>query len=131
MWTMTFSGTNGDAWPDVQKVNQYNEPPKSGDSDVLGTLTVSAGAGADDEGADPGDSLTVTYVGADGNSYDTINHPCGVLADTELQDAGLMYTGASRTVSVCAQVPTAAVAGGTWSVTYVDGSTATAFFAGA
>jgi hypothetical protein len=130
VWTMTFTATDADAWPEVQKVNMYNEAPKEGYSDVLGTMTVAAGA-VDDAGADPGQSLSVTYVGSDANSYDSINHPCGVLADTELQDAGTMYAGASRSVLVCAQVPTTAIAGGSWAVGFVDGSTAPAFFASA
>lgn len=130
VWTITVTGTDGDAWPEVQKVNQFNEAPRAGYTDVIGELTVSAGAAAD-AGADPGQSLSVAYVGSDANSYDTINHPCGVLPDTSLQDAGTMYGGATRNVLVCAQVPTTAITGGTWSVAYIDGGTAPAFFTGA
>lgn len=131
MWTVTVTGTNGNAWADVQKVNPYNETPQDGYSDVIGSLTVGAGQSAPDEGADPGISLTVNYVGTDGNSYEGINHPCGVLADTELQDAGTMFAGASRAVLVCAQVPSSAVEGGTWSVAYSGDASQIAFFAGA
>ncbi|MBT2502965.1 hypothetical protein [Curtobacterium sp. ISL-83] len=128
---MTFTGTNGDAWAEVHQVNQFNTEPKAGYSDVVGTANVSLAKSADAGGADPGQSLTVAYVGSDGNSYPTINQPCGVLADTSLQEAGTMYGGATHPVLVCAQVPAAAVAHGTWSVTYVDGTGPTAFFAGA
>jgi hypothetical protein len=131
IWTVTVASTDGDAWDDVQKVNPYNEAPKPGYSDVIGTISVAAGNGADENGVDPGQSLKVGYVGTDANSYDSINHPCGVLADTSLQDAGVMYAGAVRQVLVCAQVPTAAVAGGSWGVTFIDGTAPTAFFAGA
>lgn len=132
MWTVTVTGTNGDAWADVQRQNPYNTAPADGYSDVLGNLTIGAGDGAPAEGADPGESLQVTYVGSDGNSYDTINYPCGGdMGGATLQDAGSMFGGASRPVTVCAQVPSAAIAGGTWSVTsYLDASQI-AFFAGA
>lgn len=132
MWTVTVTGTNGDAWGDLQRENPYNTAPESGYSDVLGNLTVGAGDDAPAEGADPGASLNVSYVGTDGNSYDTINYPCGGdMPGTALQEAGVMYAKASRPVTVCAQVPTAAVTGGTWNVTSVLDSTMAAFFAGA
>lgn len=131
MWTVTFTSTDSDAWPEVQASNQYNEAPPTGYSDVIGNLTVEAGEIPDDGGADPGVSLDVEFVGSDGNAYDTINHPCGVTPSPELQDAGTMYSGASRTTIVCAQVPTSAITGGTWSVTYMDGGSPTAFFASA
>jgi hypothetical protein len=131
VWTSTFTATNGDAWPDVQKTNQFNTAPPAGSSDVIGTMTVAVGASAASTGVDPGQSLVVDYVGSDGNSYAAINHPCGVLPSTELQDAGVMFPNASRSVLVCAQVPTTAVHGGTWSVGYFDGSTPAAFFKGA
>lgn len=44
-----------------------------------------------------------------------------------------MYAGATKTVLVCAQVPTTAVAGGVWALAdnYVNGTTPTVFFQGA
>lgn len=132
MWTVTVTGTNSDAWSAIHGKNEFNDPPPDGYADVLGNVTVAAGSSTAAEGADPGLSLAVNYVGSDGNSYDSINHPCGAdLPGTSLQDAGTMFANANRAVVVCAQVPVTAVAGGTWSVAYSGDPSSIAFFAGA
>lgn len=129
VWTFTWDATNGDGWAEIQKANEYNEAPAAGQSFVLSSTTVGAGAGVGAEGGDPVASFTISYVGSDGNTYPAVGD-CGVLPGKAVYEIGRMYANASQKGYVCSVVPTEAVVGGTWNVQALVGS-GTAFFAGA
>jgi len=130
MWTFTFTAVNGDAWPTVKQDDpELNEAPDPGTTYVLGTVKIDAGTSETAE--NPETDLNFNYVGSDGNTYPADPDQCGDLGSTDLTDATDMYSGASRTFSICAQVPIAAAHGGTWAINYVDGTSPTAFFKGA
>jgi hypothetical protein len=125
-WMFTFLSTNGNAWATVQPLS--NIPPDPGTSFVLATVKIDAKS---QTAADPSSSVTYNYVGSDGNTYPT--GTCGDLGGQDIRNANTMYAGATKTVLVCAQAPTGAVAGGTWAVAdnYVNSKTQTVFFQGA
>lgn len=130
VWTFTWQSTKADGWPDIQGANQFNTAPAAGTSYVLGTLAFGAGAAVPTDGASPTSSWGVAYVGNDGNTYQNQGE-CGVLPGSDLLAASTMYANASQVGSVCAKVPTAAVAGGTWVIRSYAGADASVYFKGA
>lgn len=82
----------------------------------------SRAAGTDpDQGVDPWMSLYVKFVTAGGRSYDSMDD-YSVTVPNEWFGVGTVYPPAeSVTANVAISVPAAEVAGGTWSVTNMDG----------
>lgn len=128
-WSFTILATNGNAWAVIQPLDPSNTPPTTGTTYVLGTVKIDAAPAATP--ADPSSSVTYNYVGSDGNTYPT--GTCGNLGDQDIHNANTMYPGATKTVLICAQVPTGAAPGGSWAVAdnYVNSTTPTVFFHGA
>lgn len=132
VWTFTWQRTDPNAYEQIKARNEFATPAptsSSSSSFILGTLVVGAEPGMPADGADPNGSWSAAYVGNDGNTY-SYDASCGVIPD-ELFASGAMYAGASKTVKVCATVPTSAVSGGTWLIRASVSATASAYFKGA
>jgi len=129
VWTFTWQGTEPDAYEQVKAQNEFATPPPTSSSFILGSFAVGAGPDMPADGADPNASWGVSYVGNDGNTYD-YDASCGVIQD-ELFSAGTMYANASKTLKVCATVPTTAVSGGTWLIRSYVGADSSVYFKGA
>lgn len=123
-WTVSLTASNPDAAAAIQAADPYATGPAEGETFVVGTFSVAVDAakiaeqGADlaNEGASPGQSLTVTYVAADGTSYDaTIGTTC--YTQTMLYSQGAVFQdGATVTGDECVAVPSDKVPGGLWRV---------------
>lgn len=118
IWTVGFQPATLDATAIVTGENPYNEIVE-GSTPVLApvTLDVKENGGQDiSEGVDLMSSLTFEFVTASGRAYGSSgNSYCGVIPD-DLTQIGTLYSGATATGNVCAQVPTGDIAGGEWSV---------------
>lgn len=127
VWTITFQTTVPDAWPQISADGISSAPP-AGVNDVAATLGIAVSPTAPSAGVDPSVSLAIAYVTAAGNSFDATRcMPPGTL----LWQVGVMYPSATSTAVVCAQVPSADVAGGAWRVSSTGSPTSAMFFAGA
>lgn len=74
-----------------------------------------------DQGVDPWLSLSVKFVTSGGRSYDTMDD-YNVTVPNEWFSVGTVYSPAeSITANVAISVPAAEVAGGSWSVSNMDG----------
>lgn len=123
-WTVALLATNLDAaLPDSTEV-PADRRPAADETFVVATfsLTVSAAAvaaqGGDlaSEGTSAWQSLSYTYVAADGTRYDgTTGTPCATDAALVLAEP-LWADGDTATGDVCVSVPTDQVAGGLWRV---------------
>jgi len=116
VWSFTGQSTDPNATAAIMAANEFNEQPAAGQVYVSTKSTISlADSAAASAGADPYASFTIAYVGNDGNTYE--DKQCAVPApDTRYQSLGTMYGGATAVGSVCAIVPSGAVAGGAWSI---------------
>lgn len=130
VWTFTWQSTKADGFADLKAADEYATPPASGQTIVLGTMSVQADAGMPADGADPVGSWTVSYVGNDGNTY-TDDGKCGILPGKAVYAIGRMYPNATQTGTTCAVVPTSAIAGGSWRIDAIVGQTASVYFKGA
>lgn len=128
-WSFVGQDTDPDATATLMAANQFNEQPVAGQAYVFTKFTISLAADVAASGGDPYASFAIAYVGNDGNSYE--DKQCDVPApDMRYQSLGTMYGGASTVGTVCAIVPSGAIAGGAWSVSSHLKS-AVAFFVGA
>jgi hypothetical protein len=128
MWTFKFAATNTDGWDAIQNETGLAPAPPAGTKDIIVSVTISAGA--TQEAENPYDDVDFNYVGSDGNTYPA-DDACGYVLADGFENATAMYSGASRTYTVCSQVPDAAISGGAWTANYSTGESPTAFFKGA
>lgn len=112
-WTVAMAPATTDATEVVLAENQFNSPPAEGRQFLMTEMSVTYD-GTDSQ--TPWASLSVKFVGTDGNTYGTGSDDyCGVIP-ANLSDLGEMYAGASGAGNVCVSVPSTAVDGGAWSV---------------
>lgn len=131
MWRLSVSDADADAWPEIQSVNQFNEAPVDGMSFVSTILTMTTEPDTAPEGADPGASLRIAYVTANGRSYDALMCGAGELPTPgSIYQVGTMYPDSTADAYLCAVVPTPDVSGGAWRVGYIQNSDEV-FFVGA
>lgn len=130
VWTFTGQATNPDATAEVIAGNQFNQSPPAGQTYVKTKFTISlANTPEVANGADPGSSFRIAYVGNDGNTYQ--DQGCTPASpEVNYGSLGTMYGGATATGVVCVIVPVTAIPGGTWSINS-QVKQAVAFFAGA
>ncbi|MCL2455057.1 MAG: hypothetical protein FWD18_07155 [Micrococcales bacterium] len=113
-WTITLAPTTLDAADVVLAENSYNDPPEEGRQFIMTEVSFAYDG---EDSATPWVSLSIKFVGSDGNTYSSgTDDGCGVIPSPRLMDVGEMYAGASSAANVCLSVPTAAIDGGSWSV---------------
>jgi hypothetical protein len=130
VWAFSGQATNPDATAEVIAGNQFNQQPSAGTTYVKTKFAIAlANTPEVANGADPGASFRIAYVGNDGNTYQDMG--CTPAApEMNYGSLGTMYGGATATGVVCVIAPVAAIPGGTWSISS-QVKTAVAFFAGA
>lgn len=126
-WTVGITASNLDAAAAIRAADEFAEEPGEGERFVLATLSVTVDAAALEaqgidisEGADPRASLFVSYVAADGTSYDSTAAFCSS-ANAFITNAGTLYSdGASTSGDVCVVVPADKADGGLWRVSNLN-----------
>ncbi|MHA6695614.1 hypothetical protein [Homoserinimonas sp. A520] len=122
IWTVGFQPSNLDSAAIVMAENQFNEL-LPGHSAVMAPITIDVlESGGQDisDGVDPFYSLTFEFVSDAGRSYGEGATSCGVIP-SDFYDIGNLFSGATASANVCAQVPADEVEGGLWSVTNMQG----------
>jgi len=107
-WRFSVGVTDGNA-----AVDEYITVPE-GKVFVAAPFYVQVKDTGSEEGAEPNMSLSITYVTAQGNSYQTDGFEC--YGEGHLYGVGAMFPGAEATATICAALPAAEVPGGTWRV---------------
>ncbi|RMI12517.1 hypothetical protein [Cellulomonas triticagri] len=123
-WTVALNATNLDAAAAIQAADEHAQAPAAGELFVTGSFTVTvdgakiAEQGADlaNDGASPGQSLTVTYVAADGTSYDGSSGTMCYTPSMLYSQGAVFQDGATVIGDQCVAVPADKVAGGLWRV---------------
>lgn len=105
-WHITMLEIIPDAWSIIKKENQFNDPPEEGYQFVMANIRFSY---AGEESDTPWVSLSLKYLGSDGNTYD--EGECGVLPKC-YSDIGEQFPGASAEGHAAWSVPSDAVVGG-------------------
>lgn len=126
-WTVSLVSSNLDAAAAIQAADPYGPQPADGEAFVVGTFSVTvsgdqiAAQGSDlaNEGADPGQSLTVTYVAADGTSYDGASGSMCYTQNMLYSQGAVFQDGAVVTGDQCVAVPVDKVPGGLWRVSNI------------
>ena len=117
-WSFAVGETDADAWTStIQQFNEFNPAPAEGESFIMAPFHLELSGDAGAEGADPVQSLEISYVTAGGVTYesDFFGDACGLFPNP-FTDLELMYPGASTDSNICAAVPTDEVSGGAWRV---------------
>jgi hypothetical protein len=111
VWTFTGQATNPDATAEVIAGNQFNQSPPAGQTYVKTKFTIAlANMPEVANGADPGGSFRIAYVGNDGNTYQ--DQGCTPAApEMNYGSLGTMYGDATATGVVCVIAPAAAIPG--------------------
>lgn len=104
-WHIKILEINPDAWSIIKQTNQFNDPPEEGHQFVMANIQTSY---AGEESDTPWVSLSIKYLGSDGNVYDS---GCGVLPK-QFSDIGEQFPGASAQGNIAWSVPSDAVDGG-------------------
>ncbi|MBU4216018.1 MAG: hypothetical protein KJ792_15365 [Actinobacteria bacterium] len=129
-WTVALLSTNLDAAVPTTTAVPDDRRPRQDETFVVGTfsLTVSAAAvaaqGGDlaTEGTSAWQSLTYSYVGADGTAYNgSTGTPCAT-ATALIMAEPLWADGDTATGDVCVAVPSDKVEGGLWRVVNGQGT---------
>lgn len=123
-WTVGLTASNLDAAAAIRAADEYAEQPKEGERFVLATLQVTVDQAAIEaqgfamsDGADPRGSINVSYVAADGTSYETFGGSYCFSQNDFASSAGTLYAdGASTAGDFCVVVPADKVDGGLWRV---------------
>ena len=109
-WEVSLAATNPDATAAVLAENQFNEIAEGRVAVMVSVTLTYVGA----ESGTPWLDLTMSYLGASGNTFGTgSDDSCGVIP-AELMDVNEMFPGATSTANECFAVPASDVAGGTW-----------------
>lgn len=120
-WTVGVLASDLDAFEAVRSADPYQEAPEDGEVFVLANVSIETDAAAladqghdISDGAEPGYSVLVEFVGNEGRSYDgTSGTWC--YTDNLLTEAGVVYDdGVVVTGDVCIAVPEGEVEGGLW-----------------
>ena len=96
-WTATVVSVDLDAWDEVRRENQFNDPPASGHTYVMFRLRVTNNG---EEPENPWWDLSWEVVGSQGNTFD---ESCGVLPDA-FSDVGRLFPGATGAGNECISV---------------------------
>jgi hypothetical protein len=104
-WNIAILEINPDAWPIVQKENQFNDPPEEGYQFVMAKVKASY---VGEESGTPWVCLSLRYLGTDGNTYDS---GIGVLPKP-FSDIGEQFPGASAEGYIGWSVPADVIKGG-------------------
>lgn len=100
-WTVTIDSVDVDAWPEIRRENQFNDPPPTGRRFVMFYVTATYGG---PDSADASFDLSWTVVGSQGNTFgSSFDDYCGVIPD-DLDEAGEVFSGATATGNVCVSV---------------------------
>ena len=123
-WTVSLTASNLDAAAAIAAADEYAPKPAEGEVFVTGTFAVTVDAakiaeqGADlaNDGASPAQSVMVTYVAADGTSYDGMSGTSCYTTNMLYSQGAVFQDGAVVTGDQCIAVPADKVAGGLWRV---------------
>lgn len=105
-WHITLLEITPDAWSIIKETNQFNDPPEEGYQFIMANIRFSY---AGEESDTPWASLSLKYLGSDGNTYG--EGECGVLPKP-YSDIGEQFPGASAEGHVAWSVPSDTVVGG-------------------
>jgi hypothetical protein len=106
-WSLRVNTVNFDAWSLIASVNQFNDPPPPGYSDVMVNLGIKyLGTGSASVSFDL--VVNLSAVGSAGIAYTPfdLQHDCGVLPPPNELDYTTVFSGASFDLNLCFQVPT-------------------------
>lgn len=109
-WEVTIRKTNPHATAEILEENMFNDEP--GDGSTFAMAPVDLTYVGEDSGT-PWVGLMFRLVGGDGNTY---GDGCGVIPSS-LNDVSEMYTDASASGNVCAEILETALDGAAWRVT--------------
>ena len=104
-WKVKVTGATLDAWDIVKTENQFNDPPADGNQYVLVSVEATY------EGSESGTfwiDVSSKFLGSGGNTYDAAT----VVAPDSVMNAGEVFPGASVSVTLPFEVPSAQVSGG-------------------
>ena len=104
-WKLKVDSVDSDAWPEIQAVNGFNDPPADGRQFVMFHATA-ANVGA--EAGNPSLSPAWTVVGSRGNTFGaSLSDYCGVIPDalSDQGDGGHVAAGESAAGNICVSVP--------------------------
>lgn len=109
-WRVSVLSVTPNATDTVLATNQFNESPALGRQFVM-TKVQTSYSGA--ESGTPSISLSMKYLGSDGNSYGYGSDDyCGVIP-TPFIEIGEQFPGATSEGNVCWSIPSSAISGGT------------------
>ncbi len=109
-WRIAIDTVKPDAWSQIHKENQFNDPPTAGRQFVMFHVTATY---TGDTTASPMFDLLWTIVGSRGNTFGaSMNDHCGVIPDAFINQ-GELFTGATAKGNVCVSVSADQIKGGT------------------
>jgi hypothetical protein len=121
-FTVRLDGTDPDAAAAITAAKPGLPGPQPGEAFIVGTFTITvsgerlAAQGIDiaTDGADPGLSVILEYLGADGVVYTALSGT-GCVSEDEMWMSGPVFEdGGSVTAATCLSVPAEQVPGGLW-----------------
>lgn len=121
-FTVRLDGTDPDAATAITAAKPGLPGPQPGEAFIVGTFTITvsgerlAAQGIDvaTDGADPGLSVILEYLGADGVVYTALSGT-GCVSENEMWMSGPVFEdGGSVTAATCLSVPAEQVPGGLW-----------------
>lgn len=117
-WEVTPGAPNLNAVDLVAAANQFNDPAPAGYQWAVLPLHV-AYVGSDS--ATPFVDIRVSFVGADGKTYEEYNELASGYVDGQLSSLNEMYSGASGDGNVLILVPSANIEQGVWAISPLFG----------